>query len=395
MSIDALVEVSRYYGKNPDYVLAGGGNTSWKTGDTLYVKASGFSLAEAAAGSFVEMDRKALALIWEKTYPESDANDRFGSQRESAVLSDMMAAKKNPHDNKRPSVEALLHDMMPFSFVVHLHPALVNGLTCSQQGEEAAREIFGEEMIWIPSANPGYVLANLVKSAMTGYRGRYGKPARIVFLQNHGVFVSADSTDEIKELYGEIISKIGAMVKRKPDFSDELRITGNKEQKPSRLSESIFSIMLILKTLAGSDYESEKAKLPGAAAFMSSAEISALIKDRASFAPVSSAFTPDHIVYSGSEPLFSGAGEEIKRDWKSHVQKTGRNPKIIAVRGLGVFSAAAAEKAANLALDLFKDAVKVAVYAESFGGPRFMTADQTDFINNWEVERFRSNISTK
>jgi hypothetical protein len=62
---------------------------------------------------------------------------------------------------------------------------------------------------------------------------------------------------------------------------------------------------------------------------------------------------------------------------------------------VGVFGAATTEKAAELSLDLFKDTVKVAVYSESFGGPCFMTADKIDFINNWEVERFRSQISTK
>jgi len=62
---------------------------------------------------------------------------------------------------------------------------------------------------------------------------------------------------------------------------------------------------------------------------------------------------------------------------------------------MGIFAAAATEKAANIALDLFRDSVKVAIYAESFGGPLFMTADKIDFINNWEVERFRSSVSTK
>jgi rhamnose utilization protein RhaD (predicted bifunctional aldolase and dehydrogenase) len=143
---------------------------------------------------------------------------------------------------------------------------------------------------------------------------------------------------------------------------------------------------LILQTLE---------ELSGAAAFMQSKEISALVKDRASFAPVASVFTPDHIVYSGSNPLFVEANQDIRGAWKDHADKTGRKPKIVAVQGLGVFGAAAAEKAASLALDLFKDAVKVAAYSESFGGPRFMKQDKIDFINNWEVERYRSNVSAK
>jgi len=190
MSVEKLVELSRFYGSNPEYVLAGGGNTSWKDEKTLYVKASGFSLADAAAGSFVQMDRKALALILKKTYPQSSA------ERESEVLSDMMAARKPGEEQKRPSVEAVLHDIIPFSFVIHLHPALVNGLTCSMQGEEAVREIFAKDAIWVPSINPGYVLSRAVKKAIDDYSVEYNKQTEIIFLQNHGIFVGADNSDK-------------------------------------------------------------------------------------------------------------------------------------------------------------------------------------------------------
>jgi len=67
--------------------------------------------------------------MWEKSYPaESDA-------REKEVLSDLMASRRAGEEKKRPSVETTLHDILPFSFVVHTHPALVNGLTCSQQAK--------------------------------------------------------------------------------------------------------------------------------------------------------------------------------------------------------------------------------------------------------------------
>jgi rhamnose utilization protein RhaD (predicted bifunctional aldolase and dehydrogenase) len=382
MSLNALIELSRYYGSNPDYVLAGGGNTSWKDTDTLYVKASGFSLAQASPESFVRMDRKSLAMIWEKTYPESS------ELRESAVLADMMAAKHPGEGQKRPSVEALLHDIIPFAFVVHLHPALVNGLTCSRAGEEAARNLFSD-MIWIPLCNPGYTLAVRVKNELDAYYAAHGGHVPLIFLQNHGVFAGADTPDGIMALYDTVMSTIRAKISRAPDFSDEIRVNAISVPVPNISTPEIFgNVNEILPILA---------ELAGAAAFMQNNEIAALVKNRASFAPVCSAFTPDHIVYAGSDPLFTeaSAGGELRRDWENHVSKTGIKPKIIAVQGVGVFGAAATEKAAELSLDLFNDAVKVAVYTESFGGPRFMTADAIDFINNWEVERFRSAISTK
>ena len=372
MSLEALCEISRFYGRNPDFVLAGGGNTSWKDGDTLYVKGSGLALADTVPDSFVRMDRPALARIWEKQYPASSA------ERESAVLADMMSARKPGEEQKRPSVEALLHDLLPFAYVVHLHPALVNGLTCSCQGESAMTEIFGADAVWIPSTNPGYVLSKTVKTAMDAYSAAHGKAPAVIFLQNHGVFAGDNSVDGIKTLYSGIMRRIGAKTKREPDFSDEKRITGDT---------ALFGgIITILGELAR-----------GTAICMRGNEIASLVKSRASFTPVSSAFTPDHIVYAGSSPLFIEENTEtaIRAAWIDQIKKTGFNPKIAAVQGLGVFGIGVTERAASLALELFRDSIKVSVYAESFGGPLFMTQDKMDFINNWDAERFRTDVSTK
>ena len=389
MSIEKLVELSRFYGSNPEYILAGGGNTSWKDNDSLFVKASGFSLAEATVDSFVEMDRKALLGILLKTYPDSTSGDPFASRRESVVLANMIAARKEREEEKRPSVEVLLHEIMPFSFVVHLHPAMVNGLTCSLWGEKAAVEIFGEKTLWIPSINPGYMLSVAVKKAQDEYYIKYKKQAAIIFLQNHGVFVGDEKAEGVKELYGEIMSQINAMIKWKPDFSDE------KRDDAAALSGDLRQMSEVLRELSADAKTEDKAALN--MVFFTGKEISEFLKNRVSFIPVSSAFTPDHIVYAGSDPLFieDHSAEGIRRDWEAHVLKTGRNPKIIAVQGVGVFAVAKTEKAANFALDLFKDSVKIAVYTENFGGPLFMTREKIEFINNWEVERFRSDISTK
>ena len=63
-----LAAMSNKYGADPAYVLAGGGNTSYKTEDTLYVKGSGTSLATITEEGFVKMDRAKLAAIWNNTY---------------------------------------------------------------------------------------------------------------------------------------------------------------------------------------------------------------------------------------------------------------------------------------------------------------------------------------
>ena len=123
----ALAAMSNKYGSNPAYVLAGGGNTSFKSKENLWIKGSGTALATIKAEDFVVMDRSKLNLMWTADYPENEA------ARESAVLQDMMDARIKG-ENRRPSVETLLHDLFPQSYILHVHPAIVNGVTCSQEG---------------------------------------------------------------------------------------------------------------------------------------------------------------------------------------------------------------------------------------------------------------------
>ncbi|MDR1635853.1 MAG: class II aldolase/adducin family protein [Treponema sp.] len=377
MSLQDLAEISRFYGSNPDYVIAGGGNTSFKDRDYLYIKASGASLASARPGDFVKMNRAALAKIWGKTYPADM------EAREAAVLADMMTARAPGEEGKRPSVETLLHDILPFAFVVHTHPSLVNGLTCARKGEKTARKLFPGS-VWVPSINPGYILSKAVKDAMDSYRAEKGKAPEAIFLQNHGIFVGAESPGEIKAVYGRIVNAIEGQVKRKPDLSGKVSSFGNSD------------------SLAG-ELKRAADRLSGGPAwfvrFERNAELSRFTAGKDAFKPVSSAFTPDHIVYAGSDPLFIGGGAAeggglLEEALKKHREKTGRIPKAVAVQGLGLFGLGNSEKAAGNAVELFNDAVKVAVYTESFGGPLFMPPGQISFINNWEVERYRSKVSS-
>ena len=67
--IEQLIEISRKYGRDSRYVIAGGGNTSYKNADKLWVKASGCALATITEDGFAVLDRKKLNVIPEKTYP--------------------------------------------------------------------------------------------------------------------------------------------------------------------------------------------------------------------------------------------------------------------------------------------------------------------------------------
>ncbi len=94
MNIDELLKMSRKYGANADFVLAGGGNTSVKEGNLMAVKASGSALGELTADGVVFMDLKALKALPDKKYPDDDA------KREALAIADMMAIKLPNQEDK-------------------------------------------------------------------------------------------------------------------------------------------------------------------------------------------------------------------------------------------------------------------------------------------------------
>ena len=366
--LSELVAMSHKYGSNPALVLAGGGNTSYKNEEHIYIKGSGTALATIEAEGFVKMDRTKLALLWQKEY----SNDE--KTREAQVLADMMAAKCPGEEAKRPSVETLLHNLLAQRFVLHLHPAMVNGITCGQEGEAVCEKLF-PEAVWIESTKPGYILALLCKEKIDAYKEAKGKELQILFLQNHGVFVAADEVDEIDALMEQILGTIRAEVKRMPNRQecavDEAQVKNVTER---------------LAALYGKN---------AAAKHVANYDIMALAASREDFEPVANSFTPDHIVYCKTEPIYLHAAEELEKAFEAYEKEHGFKAKVVMIKDLGLFACGASEKEADTAAMVFEDAIDIAVYSESFGGALPLEEYLVEFIANWEVESYRAKVSSK
>ena len=130
--IENLVAVSQKYGSDPRFVIAGGGNTSYKNAEKLWVKASGFAMATITEDGFAVLDRSLLNPMGEKVYSSDTA------EREEQVKNDLAAACITK--NRRPSVETSLHNAMSAAYIVHTHPTLVNGVMCSANAEATCKE---------------------------------------------------------------------------------------------------------------------------------------------------------------------------------------------------------------------------------------------------------------
>lgn len=374
--IDNLVKLSNKYGVNPNFVLAGGGNTSYKSNNIIYVKASGTSLADIKAEGFVALERDKLELMRGKSYPNGDA------EKEAAVLSDLMNARCGGQGNKRPSVEILLHDLFPQAYVLHLHPALVNGITCSNDGETVARRLFGENFVWVPSTKPGYTLAVWCKEAIDAYKNKYSKECEILILQNHGIFWANDDLDVLDKMVADTMQKIEDNLNRKSDFT-----IPNFDK--SKAAEFIPAFRMAYANKIGSETACAK--------FLFNQEIQYFIQSFENFKPLMGSFTPDHIVYCKASALFihdlDNSVETINHCFDNFIEHTKYVPKIIAVENIGCFALGKTKKECDTAAALFLDSVKIAVYTESFGGHLRLSQELTDFIVNWEVESYRQKIA--
>ncbi len=366
MSVQKLVEISNSFGRDENMVIAGGGNTSFKDENFLYIKGSGTGLRDIKGDGFVKMNRAKLDTILKTPYPDEEKS------REAQVLADLLAAREPGEEHKRPSVETLLHNILTYSYVVHLHPAFVNGLTCSARGRISAAEIFGNDFIWIENIEPGYVLSKRVYDEYKLYTQKHSKDARIIFLQNHGVFAAADTVEEIYNIYNEIGAKLKAKLVEEPDFSD---IAFNMEK-------AVQTAPALRMLTMGEG---------GVAAFFTNKEVGGFLADKNAFSPVSSAFTPDHIVYCGL-PLFLEENADIGEEIEKYREVHSRVPKVIAVQNLGIFACAPSKNEAKTIQTMFLDTVKIAVYTKSFGGHSFMPQSLIDFIVGWEAESYRKSV---
>ena len=370
--IEDLIAISRKFGQDSRFVIAGGGNTSYKNEDKLWVKASGHALATITEDGFAVLDRALLNPMGEKAYSEDTA------LREEQVKNDLAAACITK--DRRPSVETSLHNCMGFAFVVHLHPTLVNGLMCSVNAAAACAELF-PDALYIEYTDPGYTLFKKVYDRIQAYKAANGKEPQVIFLQNHGIFVGGDTTAEIEGIYSEIIGKLEAKVEALPEGASEV---------PETVTDVIPAIRQMLSR-SGRGLKTLKVK--------KNALVDFFIDGKSGYGKIAKPFTPDIIVYCKSAYIFIDAesDEEILKQAEEKIEafvsERGYTPKVLLIKGLGLVAAGDNSKNAQIITDVFTDAMKVAYFAQSFGGEHPMEQSWIDFIDNWEVENYRRKVA--
>lgn len=348
--LETITQLSHEFG-GCEYVKAGGGNTSCKTADTLWVKPSGTTLATLTPQGFVAMDRARLADLYTAQTPDDAA------AREELVKN-MMAAAVKPEAPGRASVEAPLHDSLAAHFVVHTHPAAVNGLTCAVGGRAAAARLF-PDALWVPYTDPGYTLCMAVREAIRAYRAQQGCEPALIFLENHGVFVSGDTAEAVRAAYARVMQTLA-------DAYAAVGVDDAVPESPAPEAAQVAAWHSVLAEALGAD--------AGAVAAAGRFEVGD--------GPIS----PDHIVYAKSYPY---EGVLTVDNLRAFQRVRGYAPRVVVTDG-AVLGVGASDKVARLALELARDGAGVKRLARAFGGVRYLGDRARAFIENWEVESYRA-----
>ena len=385
--IEDLIAISRKFGQDSRFVIAGGGNTSYKDENRLWVKASGHALATITEDGFAVLDRALLNEMGEKAYNEDTAI------REEQVKNDLSVACITK--DRRPSVETSLHNCMGFAFVVHLHPTLVNGLMCSVNAEAACKEIF-PDALYIEYTDPGYTLFKKVYDRIKAYKAEKGKEPQVIFLQNHGIFVGGDTTAEIEGIYSEVLGKLEVKVAALPEGD-------------TAVSETVTDVVPAIRQMlsrSGRGFKTLKVTKNALVDFfidgcsVTSTGSATDCPGKSGFDKIAKPFTPDIIVYCKSSYIFIEAesDEEIlkqaEEEIEAFVSGKGYTPKVLLIKGIGLIAVGDSSRNAQIITDVFTDAMKVAFYAQSFGGEHPMERAWIDFIDNWEVENYRRKVAS-
>jgi rhamnose utilization protein RhaD (predicted bifunctional aldolase and dehydrogenase) len=146
-----------------------GGNTSYKDGKIMWVKASGTLLANANDSEiFVGVDQRTGEYVWDEK-------------------------------NLRPSIEKDFHLLIPFAFVIHTHS--FRAISMAIESNFGSKANHFPEIAFIPYARPGSDLCGLISKLLDF------KQHKAAILQNHGFLTWGDTMDEAYSVLTEFESE--------------------------------------------------------------------------------------------------------------------------------------------------------------------------------------------
>jgi len=374
------VYTSRLLGKEEDLVLHGGGNTSVKISETnifgeteeiLYVKGSGWDLATIEAPGFAPVKLKALHKLAE-----------LDTLTDMEMVKYQRMAMTNPNA-PNPSVEAILHGIIPFTFVDHSHADAVVILTNTPNGEGIIKEVYGNRMLIIPYVMPGFILAKKIYE-MT--KGIDWSSIDGMILLNHGVFTFHEDPKVSYENMIKIVSQAEDYIKAKGIGT----VKGQAPQTPDYLQ--IAELRRQLSEVWGTPVLTRLNASESAVGFSNLRNIDSIC----SRGPL----TPDHIIRTKRTPiLLSDDFEENLSNYSKSYNRyfltnsTGEQTRLDTAprwgvwKDYGTFSFGTTVKSLKIIGDITAHTQKAIYQAEKLGGWTALPQSDLFEMEYWSLEQ--------
>lgn len=373
---------SRLLGRDPDLVLHGGGNTSVKTIETdffgdevdvLHVKGSGWDLATIEKPGFAPVRIKVLLRLAE-----------FSDLSDSDIVREQRVALLDPAA-PNPSVEAILHAVIPHTFVDHTHADAVVTLTNTPNGEKSIREVYGDSVLIVPYVMPGFTLARKVFE-MT--RGIDWDSLDGMILLNHGVFTFASDAKTSYEKMIELVDAAEQYLNKHTQINvpQPAQLTAEQHQQLAELRKYVSQAAgkALVACLDEGDMALALATHPK-------------VSEIAARAPL----TPDHVIRTKPIPLVLEADEDattaINRyvsDYQAYVERhqDGHTPldpapRWLIVPGVGSLCLGGTAKAAHIVKDIAQHTAKAILQAEQLDAWQALSEADLFAMEYWELEQ--------
>jgi rhamnose utilization protein RhaD (predicted bifunctional aldolase and dehydrogenase)/NAD(P)-dependent dehydrogenase (short-subunit alcohol dehydrogenase family) len=371
---------SRLLGQNPELVLHGGGNTSVKGKyknifeeeiDTLFIKGSGWDLISIEEEGFSPVELNYLIKLAKlKNLSDSDM-----------VVQQRLATLKPSAPS--PSVEAILHALIPYKFVDHTHADSVLSITNTPNGNKKIKEIYGKEILIVPYVMPGFVLAKKIEQMTKSINWKNMKG---MILLNHGVFSFGDNAKQSYDRMIEIVS-----------LSEDYLIKSKvwRIYKKSKSKPDLLELAKIRKTASN---------LTGSACIAllnNSSEAAGFSKMKSSKnLCLKGTLTPDHVIRT--KPFAWVIEENLKdssnffvnqykkyflKNTKKGITKLDNGPKWALWKGYGTISFGKSKKEAQIISDINRHTIRAMQTAFNIDGWKPIKFKDLFDVEYWELEQ--------
>ena len=372
---------SRLIGQDEDLVLHGGGNTSVKATiadffgsetEVLFVKGSGWDLGDIEPAGFAPVRMDTLRQL-AKLETLSDID----------MVTQQRAAMLDPNA-PNPSVEAILHAIIPFRYVDHTHADDVVTISNTADGEARIREIYGDRVLVIPYVMPGFVLSRKVRelSENIDWQELEG-----MVLMNHGIFSFAEDARTSYERMLKLVGEARAYLESNNAVS--INTSGERAkvdpialaQTRKAVSEAAGKAMLIKHNC--SDEAVGFSRLTNVA-------------DIATRGPL----TPDHVIRTKRIPLIldndpRGAVARYRQEYQAYFEQhtdgqltcLDAAPRWAIWPKQGVLAFGHSYKEAGIVDDITRHTLRCIQSAEHLGGWQALPARDIFEVEYWELEQ--------